>query len=137
MPIEIKQEPLPEQDLTKVWISFSQTLWFVIYVDGEWAGYGGLNLVHKSGVAYLGPSFVKPEFRGRGFQRQLLEAREEYAKNNAIWLLTTSTEDDNIYSINNLLACGYTMVPGPRDGYYFEKQIGQVAQLAEAHLSKG
>ncbi|MNB85015.1 hypothetical protein D3C75_318990 [compost metagenome] len=55
----------------------------------------------------LNNCIIKDEYRGRGFQRELLKVREVVAQNNNVEEIYTSVHIKNINSIENLMRAGY------------------------------
>lgn len=105
------QGELPSPELKADWLYFTDIVWFTVYdKQGSWLAYGGLQFNRKFPEVYLGPSFVRPLYRGQGLQRLLIQVRELYAKKNGFSVLTSCCYPDNIWSIRNLVACGYEIV---------------------------
>ena len=63
-------------------------------------------LKNYMGHWYMRGCVVKPEYRGRGFQRQLLKERLAHLAGKAK-IVRVTVLPDNIYSINNLVAEGF------------------------------
>lgn len=83
------------------------TIWFVAYEGDEWIGYGGIQ-VDPEWKPYLGPSYVRPEHRGKGVQKKLLAKRIDFLEDNGYTVCTTCALHHNIYSIRNIEKCGFT-----------------------------
>ncbi len=96
-------------DLYKDFEVAPNIMWFVVYNDNnEWMSYAGIQLNWYGCVSvYMGPSFVREEFRGKGLQRKMMQFRENWAKENGYSVLTTCAYEDNIYSRRNIEAEGY------------------------------
>ena len=58
----------------------------------------------------LGPIMVRKEYVGNGLQREMLKILDEYVKGIGKTHMFTKTHGDNIYSINNILKDGYSLV---------------------------
>lgn len=82
--------------------------WFVAYVDGVYAGIGGLWKLNGP-IAYLGPTFVKEDFRGRGCHRELIEVRLKFCCGLSVEEVWSRTDYDNIASARNLIRCGFNL----------------------------
>lgn len=82
--------------------------WFVAYENKKYTGFGGLWKLNGL-VAYMGPTFVKEQFRGKGIHRRLIEARLEFAKNLNVDIVWSRAEMDNIASARNLIRCGFNL----------------------------
>jgi GNAT superfamily N-acetyltransferase len=105
-------------------------LWWLLYADGEVAGYCGLGIFTESGEAmgFLSRSGVLRGYRGQGLQRRMIRVREAEAKRQGVSRLVTYTSRDNMPSANNLISCGYKLyLPqqawGVRGGLYFDKSL--------------
>jgi GNAT superfamily N-acetyltransferase len=96
-----------------------QALWFVQYEGGAWAGFGGLQF-HRA-FPYLGPTFVRPEFRGRGIQKGLVAARVQWLRDQKYTRAITIVDDHNVYSIRNVTGSGFVEVG--RDGGEIHYQL--------------
>jgi L-amino acid N-acyltransferase YncA len=84
----------------------SAPLWFAVEVGGEVGGVGGLN-VNNPGYGWLGPSYVPPGWRGRRFQRLLIDARVDELRKRSFREARTCVQTGNDVSLTNLLACGF------------------------------
>lgn len=101
--------------------------WWVIFHKKNWIGYSGLR-VHDANSLFLGPMFIKPEYRGQGLQLKLIKKRQRLAKKMGCHRLISSALDTNYPSINNLLKCGFLLIPSWLETpeinmLYFEKKI--------------
>jgi GNAT superfamily N-acetyltransferase len=98
------------------------------HVSQDWAGFAGIQLDKDSKHAMMTPCEVKPEFRGHGLQKKFLQVREDWCRYNGYLTLNSLTLTDNIYSINNLIACGYRLrkpfYASNGKGLYWEKKLG-------------
>lgn len=101
----------------------------VVYSGDAWAGYACIRTHTKdANFCYLGPTFVKPEFRGFGLQTYLIKRRIIEARKRGYIRAVSSTFWDNLPSNNNLIRCGFHLIeswhpePEPRT-LYWEKDI--------------
>lgn len=96
-------------------------------VSQNWAGFAGIQLDKDAKRAMMTPCEVKPEFRGHGLQKKFLQVREDWCRYNGYLTLNSLTFTDNIYSINNLIACGYKLrkpfYASNGKGLYWEKKL--------------
>lgn len=90
-------------------INCDEGAWWVAYVGGAPVGFGGVKPSSQfANCGYLCRSGVIPSHRGRGLQKRLIRAREQYAKRQGWeWLLTDTC--DNPASANSLASMGYRM----------------------------
>lgn len=84
-------------------------LWLAKNDAGKLVGYASLQLVDGGSAAFLAKSGVLWEARGHGLQKRFIKARERRAKELGAKRTVTYTSDDNLASINSLIACGYKM----------------------------
>ncbi len=97
------------------------TATFIIYEKDKWCGYA---CVQKYGEAlYFGPTFVKKKFRGKGFQNLMMKKKILWAKKNKYKLLTSMTEYVNVWSSNNLIKNGFTLVSHESKWLSWEKKL--------------
>jgi len=103
-------------------------IFFVIRCDGAPAGCGGVQLF---GAEYgeLKRMYVRPQWRGLGLAKQLLERLEDYARGQQIGLLRLETGIHQHAAIRLYERMGYQPIP-PFGAYredpnslFFEKQI--------------
>lgn len=96
-------------------------------VDVDWVGFAGIQLDKDEKRAMMTPCEVKPEFRGHGLQKKFLQVREDWCRYNGYLTLNSLTFADNIYSANNLIACGYRLrkpfFGSNGKGLYWEKLL--------------
>ena len=117
-------ERLPD-DVQKEYFDFQDVIWFVSYNDkAEWMGFGGIRM-DMSDYPYFGPTYVKPEHRGLGLQRKLIEAREEWCRKNGYSGLTSCAYEANLHSRKNLEACGFKKLANYCDEIWYFKSIGK------------
>jgi GNAT superfamily N-acetyltransferase len=90
------------------WLS-PQSYWFVIFDGDEWIAYGAAR-VHNITSIYLGPTYVKENYRGQGLQVKLIKRRIRLAKRLGHTKVISSTFTNNFASINNLIECRFKMV---------------------------
>lgn len=107
-----------------------RTLWWVMHVDGQLAGFAGLRLSKEDGAAfgYLTRAGIRKKFRGKGLQKALIRVRDREAKKRGLVGNITYTELYNCPSANNLIKCGYALYnPEYRYGFksalYFRKDF--------------
>ena len=103
-------------------------IFFVVRCDGAPAGCGGVQLF---GAEYgeLKRMYVRPQWRGLGLAKQLLERLEDYARGQQIGLLRLETGIHQHAAIRLYERMGYLPIP-PFGAYredpnslFFEKQI--------------
>lgn len=106
------------------------TRWWIVYVDGVPAAYAGARISARTGdgkqvkVVKFTRCGVLPEFRGRGFQADLIKARLSWAKRVKAEIVKTYTHKDNKHSMNNLLAAGFKSRKRGRSDYIdFRKDL--------------
>lgn len=93
------------------WLDLPAHYWWSIRdADGKEVGHAGLRVVDTATV-FMGPTYVAPEARGNGLQRQALYVREEFARRSHYTRAITSTDRNNLPSANNLIRCGYLLSP--------------------------
>ncbi|HQY88025.1 MAG TPA: GNAT family N-acetyltransferase [Tepidisphaeraceae bacterium] len=102
---------------------------FVLRDDGKPAGCGGIKLF---GAEYgeLKRMFVRPEFRGRGFAKLMLDHLENYAREQNVPLVRLETGIHQLEAIGLYERSGYRLI-GPFGSYgedpfsrFYEKRIG-------------
>lgn len=87
----------------------TEAYWWVAYVDDAPAGFAGVRASAQFGdCGYLCRAGVLPPHRGRGIQKRLLRAREQYARRRG-WRWLLSDTCDNPASANSLASAGYRM----------------------------
>jgi len=91
---------------------------FVAEVDGVPAGCGGIK-IFDSGWAELKRIFVRPEFRGRGLAKAILNQLEAYAAGRGIHILRLETGVHQPEAIGLYERCGYWR-RGPFGDYEYE-----------------
>jgi putative acetyltransferase len=79
---------------------------FVARVDKRAVGCGALVLGNE-GRAEIKRMFVDPANRGHGIGRALLEAIEETARGEGVWLLQLETGTANLEAVELYRRCGY------------------------------
>lgn len=79
---------------------------FVVYVDGEPAGCGGVQ-VFGSEYAELKRMFVRPGFRGQKLGRKLVERLSDYAQENGIKVLRLETGNAQVEALNLYVKMGF------------------------------
>ena len=82
--------------------------WWIIYVRDQHKAFAGMvpfTPFLKTG--YLKRCWVSSEFRGRGWQKLLLEERERKARELGWKMLVSECGSENHVSASNFLRCGY------------------------------
>ena len=124
--VDLQRECLPGSSM---WPIEGTHWWIARNADDKPVGFAGLYIEnHDYGQAMLCRGGVVKSARGHGLQRDLIRVRERRAKLLDLSRLTTYTADDNVYSMNNLIACGYTTYKPPKgwamEGFvYWEKTL--------------
>ena len=97
---------LPDDDFADT----SKGLWWVASHGGRPVAFAGLHDGRsEENVGYLCRAGVIPEFRGRGLQRLLIQARVRKARLQGRTAVVTDTVPWNIPSNNNLISSGFRM----------------------------
>ena len=100
--------PLDDQ-----YAEFVNCEWWIVYVDGHEAAYAGAKVWEPDNCAYFCRAGVLPEFRGRGIQRKMIDARLRWAKKEGCEGVYTYTMPWNAQSSNNLIESGFRVfIPG-------------------------
>ena len=91
----------------------AEGFWWLIIHRGEPKAFAGMVPMPPfhtptNGVGYLKRCWVDPKYRGRGWQKILLEQRERKAKSLGWTMLVSDVSADNEYSNMNFLKSGYT-----------------------------
>lgn len=103
---ELEESLFPEDE----YYDIGNAIWWLLWDGKDAVGYCGVRMYADS--AYLARAALLPEFRGRGLQRRMVQAREKYAVDKGIKLMLTDTVATNPASMNTLIRCGYkTFVP--------------------------
>jgi putative acetyltransferase len=102
---------------------------FVLRVDGQPAGCGGILLVGQE-YGELKRMYVRPEFRGRGYGRLLIEGLAAHAQRHGITLLRLETGVHQRAAIRLYEQYGFRRIPpfGP----YFEDPVSLCYEMALA-----
>lgn len=58
-------------------------------------------------TGYLGPAYVRPDHRGRGYQRVLLDCRKREIVRLGLPQAVTSVDPHNVPSLRSVLRCGF------------------------------
>jgi GNAT superfamily N-acetyltransferase len=125
-------------------VATENVLWWITWLNGEAVAYAGLRVCRESfnrGLAFLCRAGVRPEHRGHGLQRRMIEARVAYARKLGIRELVTYVVPDNLASANSLIACGFKLYrPEHRWGgsaaMYFRMRLAQRRGGAEEGRKK-
>ncbi len=101
---------------------------FVIYQDGVPAGCGGVQIF--ANYAELKRMFVRPQFRGLGLGKRMVEHLSDYAKQHAIKILRLETGVAQLEALKLYEGFGFRRIP-PFGNYFedplsicMEKEIG-------------
>lgn len=78
--------------------------------DDNLGSYLSLSTEEKNLVAHMETAVVRKEYRGRGFQKKLMEEGERRLKQKGYKYLMGTAHPDNVYSVNNFLKLGYEIV---------------------------
>jgi GNAT superfamily N-acetyltransferase len=113
------------------WIETTQRRWWVAIPPGEgptgWCGFAGVQLDFERKHVVMTPCEVKIDWRGHGIQKAFLRVREKWAVEHGFKESFSMTLAENLVSANNLIKCGYTLIPSPvwtnGKGLYFRKQL--------------
>ena len=82
--------------------------WLIFHKDQPRAFAGLVPMTPFPNVGYLKRCWVHPLYRGRGWQKILLEEREMKACKLGWKMLVSECQETNHHSANNFLRCGYT-----------------------------
>jgi GNAT superfamily N-acetyltransferase len=99
---------------------------FIAYCDGQAVGCGGVHPL-REGIGEIKRMFVRPEYRGRGISRSILDALEEAAREagyGELWLETGLLQPEalQLYEVR-----GYTRI----EPYGFYKEAPDVRCYAK------
>jgi putative acetyltransferase len=83
---------------------------FVVRVDGEAAGCGGIKL-HEDGYGELKRMYVRPQFRGSGLGKMILEQVANHATSHGITLLRLETGIHQKAAIRLYETWGFRRIP--------------------------
>lgn len=102
----------------------AEYFWWVAFCDNKWVAYIAMRW-HNSTQLYLGPAFVKENFRGLGLQSKLIRASIAHARRLKISSVIASTDCDNYFSSNNLIKAGFRLIKPWLDvhGLYWELKL--------------
>lgn len=95
---------------------YGPAIWFGVFRGWRLVAYAGLDV--DAGYVEFVACGVDPAFRGRGYQRALIQARLRYARRYLPGRpIRTHTSDDNKHSQSNLRACGFKPIKAYGEGY--------------------
>lgn len=95
----------------KVFVKFSDTRRMLL--DPDQKEIEGFAVLGKRGKYwYFRNCVVKKEYRGRGIQRQLIQERLDYARNNGGGSVSVGIDPRNTKSLNNILSFGFKFKAG-------------------------
>lgn len=111
--------------------TLENSLWWVIWHNGEPVGYAGLRVCQNpqnKGLGFLSRAGVVAKHRGKGLQKRLIRAREATARALGLNELVTYVAHWNSPSINSLVACGYRFYRpadkwGGKESVYLRKRL--------------
>ncbi|MEO0561134.1 MAG: GNAT family N-acetyltransferase [Chloroflexota bacterium] len=102
---------------------------FIVYVDGEAAGCGGVQFFREEGYAELKRMYIRPAYRGRGLSKQLLAHLEDHTRKGGLQLLRLETGIHQHAAIGLYERVGFSLI-GPFGDYtddpnslYYEKRV--------------
>lgn len=100
------------KDMNEILYEHSSCFSFHIAVeDDNWWAYGGVETFGgKAVAAYLGPTYVKEEFRNRGLQKALIAARLDYVRGLGYPYAVSCVYSNNSISGNNLIKTGFELM---------------------------
>lgn len=81
--------------------------WWVMRKNGTVAGYCGAKIIPSADAVYMCRAGILPQFRGRGYQQRLIEARVRWGRGAGVGMMITDTAPHNVASINNLISAGF------------------------------
>jgi len=99
---------------------------FVLRVDGHAAGCGGILLVGKE-YGELKRMYVRPEFRGHGYGKLLIDHLAVHAKRHGIMLLLLETGIHQQAAIHLYEQYGFRRIPPV--GPYFEDPVSRCYEM--------
>ena len=83
--------------------------WWLAYDDDKPVAFGLLSPSRRwKNCGFLARAGVLKSYRGQGLQKRLIKGRVKYAKALG-WTHVFTDTTDNVYSSNNLVACGFKM----------------------------
>lgn len=101
---------------------------FVVYVDGAPAGCGGVQIFEE--YAEMKRMFVRPQFRGLGLGKTLVNHLADYAQTQGIKVLRLETGNAQVEALNLYIAMGFRHIlpfgvyVGSATSICMEKKIG-------------
>ena len=90
----------------------SRGVWWLLKEGRKLVGYCGMRTSDhpgNEGLWFLSRVGVLPEYRGRGLQKRMIQARVRYARTRRAELIVTYTAVWNVASSNSLIACGFKL----------------------------
>ncbi len=99
---------------------------FIAKEGNEVVGFAALQCCH--GYYVFRACVVSKKFRGQGIQKKLIKSRLRYLKNINVNRVSTLVLTNNIYSLNNLISCGFVFNKGQEviDGITYLKLIRKI-----------
>lgn len=85
-------------------------------------------------LAYCDGAAVSKDYRGKGLQKQLLNAREAVAKEEGKEATAASVRQRNVTSIKSMIKCGYIMIADAPHYYGDEVEDARVVMLKDFEL---
>jgi putative acetyltransferase len=101
---------------------------FILYADGAPAGCGGIKLFGDE-YGELKRMYVRPQFRGHGYARMLINHLEEHARAHGVNCVRLETGIYQTEAIGLYERAGYKSIgrfgdyPDDRNSLFYEKQI--------------
>lgn len=94
---------------------------FAIFDGNKIVAFGILSVPH--GFYWMRNAIVDTPYRGRGYQQLLIEARVKHAYSKGAKTVTTAVDQMNVWSLNNLIDCGFRFVKGGKfhNGHLYQK----------------
>jgi RimJ/RimL family protein N-acetyltransferase len=96
---------------------------FVGFVNDKPVCFLGLN--QRSGWYYFRGCYVMPEYRGRGFQVELMNQGISKLRELGINRVSSMVHTDNVYSLKNALKVGFEITGRRKENYHVVKFIEQ------------
>lgn len=96
-------------------LSNPDAVYFCLETEGKTVGYIGMwNILGEGNITNVA---VLPEYRNRGYGKQLIEKMKEYAIRHQMLFLTLEVRISNVKAISLYESCGFVPV-GQRKKYY-------------------
>jgi len=94
---------------------------FVVEEDDKIVAFAVLGQPH--GYWWLRSCVVDKPYRGKGYQRSLIEERLRYVEQRGGKRICVSIDNRNVWSLNNAISSGFKFVPGGKkhNGHMYQK----------------